>query len=158
MLVVLRNAAPARRRGYFKALPKFRRIIAETMSQTIRRLRKDPEYLEMVAKSHVRISSPQRSLFRSLCAKGFSGLKLEYQIGPYSADIALTKEKIVVEVDGRYWHHERLGDSHRLFRRRRNAYLKRRGWSVIHARAWKAKFRRRRVAKSVWRKINGKCQ
>jgi very-short-patch-repair endonuclease len=75
-----------------------------------------------------------------------AGLVIEYPIGKYCIDIAQPERKIAIEVDGSYWHRDKLK------KRRRNYCLKTLGWTVIHVPANEAGFEkliRRLEAKNV---------
>ena len=66
-------------------------------------------------------------LWSILRAKQVCGLKFRRQhpIGPFFADLACVKHKLVVEIDGGY--HDLVADSDL----KREGYLKRNGWTVI---------------------------
>lgn len=53
-------------------------------------------------------------------------IKPQYPIGPYWADFALPSYKLVIELDGHQYHKDR-----KEFDRRRDAFMKRKGWKVM---------------------------
>lgn len=50
----------------------------------------------------------------------------QYPIGPYWADFAIPKHKLVIELDGYQYHKDRKEHD-----QRRDEYMKRRGWKVM---------------------------
>ena len=81
-------------------------------------------------------TKPHRALEEALLAAGLRGLEREYPIGPYRVDEALPNFKLVLEVDGCYWHGcQECGFHGRpenlALDKRKNTYLLRRGWRVI---------------------------
>jgi very-short-patch-repair endonuclease len=71
-------------------------------------------------------SKIQLFIFRSLLRRGMSGLRLEHVVGSKSIDIALPKKRLAIEIDGAYWHRNKATQ------RKRDRYLKVRGWRVLH--------------------------
>ena len=73
----------------------------------------------------------EKRLFETLKYEGFEPIR-QYQIGPYFVDIALKidKQKLAIEVDGKYWHSSMSGE--RLERdlvRDRN--IRKMGWDLM---------------------------
>lgn len=70
----------------------------------------------------------------------------QYPIGPYWADFALPKYKLVIELDGRKYHKGREDHD-----RRRDAFMRKKGWKVMRFTYHDVKKRR---AKSVDKILN----
>lgn len=100
----------------------------ENIRRAQRLLRQNPSFLKRLYGSYKnRASKTQISIFKSLCARGVRGLRLEYCVPPYFIDIALPERKIAIEIDGMYWH--RLPSQKRKDRNR-SRILHRQGWRV----------------------------
>lgn len=107
-------------------------IQAERFSKRVKEFWKDPVKAKKMAANHKLlsvISRPQISLLKRLCRRGISGFRLNYQVDRWLLDVANPDWELVVEVDGAYWH---SNPTTRRKDRRRNRYLRRRGWSVWH--------------------------
>lgn len=50
----------------------------------------------------------------------------QYRIGKYFVDFAFPEIGLAIECDGEYWHRDKVKE------RRRDQYIRRRGWSLIH--------------------------
>lgn len=123
---------PAYRKRHRKSMEsvwaskKFREGRAENGRKVLKKLWKDPEFVEKVNASHVNPSQQHLSIFRRLCREGFRGCKLEFSVGRYVIDIAFPKKKIAIEVDGHYWHRIRKNSD-----RRKTKFLSARGWRIV---------------------------
>lgn len=69
------------------------------------------------------ISKPERLMRHALTDAGID-FRWQYKIGRYFADFALIRERVVVEVDGLYWH-DAAHDAER------DAFMHQRGWRVL---------------------------
>ena len=81
-------------------------------------------------------SKPHQMVEAALIKAGVRGLQREFLIGHYRVDEALPSEKIVIEVDGCYWHgcsicgFEGHPDTLQLDKRK-TTYLLKRGWRIL---------------------------
>lgn len=105
----------------------------EALSKAARRISRDPKViaarLQVLRRGgRVKCSKPQVTLFKRLCRAGIKGLKLDFQVTRYLIDIAHLPTRTAIESDGRYFHQDRAK------RRRRDRFLKRHGWKMIHVR------------------------
>lgn len=128
MLQILKSVKRKRQAGYRRTLEANRPLFSRLMAEKVKVWRQDPAYIEMVGRSHIRPSKPQISIFKSLCARGFRGQRLEYFVKSYFIDIAFPARKIAVEVDGSYWHSL---PEHKRSNRTKDRKLKRLGWRII---------------------------
>jgi len=146
MLAVLRKAKRARTLGYWRKFDQFRPRLVQRGKQLWESHKHDPEFWKLVHRSHKYPSRVQISIFKSLCARGCKGIRLEYFVYRYSIDIAHPRKKIAMEVDGYHWHKDK-----RRKDRRRDFVLRRLGWKVIRVSA------RLSVAKGLSEVIHGEC-
>jgi len=125
----------------FETDKKHRNRMHRLLSKKAKEQHKDPKFIKALfaGRGYQLISRPQISLFKSLCARGFKGIRLEYPVPPFSIDMAFPKQKIAIEVDGSYWHNDKDRWSRKAKKRRRDRFLKHRGWVVYHvsAEAWR---------------------
>jgi len=103
-------------------------------SRASRKMHKRPEMKEFFGAhlKKVRVvtngkpSKVHISIFRSLCRRAIRGQRFEYQVGSRSIDIAFPKLNLAFEIDGAYWHRDKL------HKRRRDRFLRHQGWKVVH--------------------------
>jgi len=113
------------------ASPERKAIRSRTFSRTLKKLwktRKHQKRMARVLKKTVgrKTSGMQMSIFKSLCRRGYKGVRLNRREGTKFIDIAFPEKNLALEIDGPFWHR----DKHRQHLRDR--YLRRRGWSVKH--------------------------
>ena len=108
-----------------------RRMLA--FYQNRKKSHESPKWYTAVCKALVkarkairRVSKPQRLLFEYLRGQGLNGLRLEYPVAAYKADIALPRIKCAVEVDGSYWHRINKTDY-----KKRDKIFESLGWKVL---------------------------
>jgi very-short-patch-repair endonuclease len=88
-------------------------------------------------KFHTKTSKLHEAYKVSMIEKGLTGFITEYQYDYYSIDEADPFAKIAIEIDGCYWHGCSTcgfeGDSRiRRIDKRKESYLKNKGWVIIH--------------------------
>ena len=69
----------------------------------------------------------ERRMLKSLWMNGYNPLA-QYKVGYYRLDFALLRYKIAIECDGKQWHSSPKQKAHD---RKRDAYLRSRGWKVL---------------------------
>src|SRR3990167_2154766 len=69
-------------------------------------------------------------MYNGLTRVGVQGFQLQYKIGKYRVDVAFPKEKVIVECDGREYHHDNLRQIEND--QKRDKYLARLGWRIVH--------------------------
>lgn len=114
-------------------------------------------------------TGPERLLRRALAASGLRGWRTHFRVvgGTSPADVAFTRWKVAVFVDGCFWHgHPRFftfGKSgtywdekitkNKLRDRRTSAALRRAGWRVIRVWDFEVEARAHRAADRIGREV-----
>jgi uncharacterized protein DUF559 len=96
--------------------------------KTLNRLHKDPAFKAKLIAGLKRlgrniVSRPQAALFEQI-SNIERGWKLEVHCGKYLIDIANSKKMIAIEVDGSYWHQDKVQDT------LRDTFLIMQGWRI----------------------------
>jgi hypothetical protein len=135
---------PLRRSRHFRMMkrrnrnPRFIKIrkrslqtssFREKRSRFMKRQWKDKTYREGMIRVIKKVVSSQTSgiqisIFRSLCRRGFKGVRLNFPVSSRFADIAFPKAKIAIELDG--WLHAERKKSDR----KRDRLFSSLGWQV----------------------------
>ena len=109
-------------------------IIKQTQSANIkmRKLMKLPEFknnqMKKVMMAQCYGESKLEKRFKEFLSKQNNTFESQYQIGSYFADIAFLKQKLVVEIDGDYWHNL---PEHKLRDKERDKFMKNEGWTIL---------------------------
>lgn len=70
--------------------------------------------------------SPIEHLLYDACIDfGIAGLRLQFPVGPYRADLAIPHVKIAIEADGADYHQDKARD------KKRDDYFRSQGWQVL---------------------------
>jgi len=103
--------------------PEVRKKISDS---TKKRLAENPDLHpnRIMAKKGF-MSSLEKNAARALDRQGIC-YEAQFPIGPYFADFAIPSLKIVLEIDGDYWHTDKEREATRDF------FLKKEGWDVFH--------------------------
>jgi len=115
------------------ANPDYQEKRKEYVKQNIELLRESARKARQYSKKQ---SNLHINYKKNMLEKGLSGFISEYPYGPYSIDEADPLAKIVVEVDGCYWHGCSLcgfkgDDGIKATDKRKTSFLKNRGWLVL---------------------------
>jgi very-short-patch-repair endonuclease len=113
--------------------PAFKKRMKKYVKDNIKELQESAQRARHCSKKQSKLHIAYK---KSMEEKKLDGFISEYSYGPYSIDEADPLAKIVIEVDGCYWHGcsfcEFPGDSRiKATDKRKNSYLKNRGWVIF---------------------------
>lgn len=89
----------------------------------------EPWLLRWVELQQLCESPPERQLLWLLCFYIGPEIEAQLPLGRYRVDFAIPSEHIVIEVDGAAYH---SSDEQIIYDTKRDIWLKREGWQVLH--------------------------
>lgn len=114
--------------------PEFEAKLRAAISKGVKKKwRTDPEFAKMVieknlSKGRLCPSKLQMAVTKTLIEETEIPLVMDYLVGTYRIDIADSKRKLGIELNGAYWHNLRKVSS----KRKRSRLLRDGGWKILH--------------------------